>query len=223
MKLPKKTLGLFLLCFILLLPCAFSQDRPQKLVIEDFSNQELEKFPQGFNTYPFQHNKAKKVYSVQADGNNRFLNAKTEELGVVIFKKFPWDLKKTPYLSWRWRAQSLPRNAAENKPKLNDSSCAVYIIFGGFGGKVIKYVWSSSLPIGTIVEDSPRSFYIVAESGEGKEKQWQEVKVNANDDFQYIFSSEPKKNPVGIAILTDGDQTHSLSSCDYDDFAISEK
>lgn len=202
---------------------------PEKLsplrVIEDFSNAPAGKFPESFRTYPFQRGKALEVYTVGEEGGNRFLKgAEKNDNSVQVFKRFRWDRIRYPYASWKWRAKALPAGGNENNGRPNDSACGIYIVFGGYTGKALKYVWSSTLPAGTVVTKKPGKFYIlVKESGPRKLNIWRTVNVNVVEDFKRLFHADPGKDPNGFGILTDGNATHTPSSCDYDDFMIAEK
>lgn len=201
---------------------------PKKLpplrVVESFSQYEVGKFPSAFRTYPFQRGKAEQIYLVQEEGGNRFLHASDDkDVSVQTFRKFFWEAKRWPHFSWRWRAVTLPKGAAENNKVVNDSACGVYVVFGGYTGKVLKYVWSTSLPVGSAHEKKPNKFYfLVAESGAAKVGSWQTVTVNVLEDYKRIFKEEPTSEPDGFGLLTDGNATHTPATCDYDDFRISE-
>ncbi|QQR79877.1 MAG: DUF3047 domain-containing protein [Deltaproteobacteria bacterium] len=169
--------------------------------------------------YPFQRQKVFKIYKVQGEGQNLFLHAQdVPGLTNQVFKKFDWDSKNEAILSWKWRPQSLPKNGAENNSATNDSACAVYIAYGGWGGKALKYVWSTTLKPGTVIEVTPNKYYmVVVESGSQYLGQWKTEFVDMKKEYQKYFRGD-FQTPKGFGLLTDGDQTQSLSACDYDDF-----
>lgn len=215
----KKTSTL-LLSLAVLATAGLAQGR----TIEDFTSSTVGKFPNSFKTYPFQRTKAEGVYLVQEEGGNKFLSAKDDkDISVQTLKKFSWDANKEPNFKWKWRAVTLPKGAAENSKLTNDSGCGVYVLFGGYGGKVLKYVWSSTLPVGSTYEKKANEFFfIVSESGASKVGTWQTESVNVIEDYKKVFKADPTKKTEGFAILTDGNATHSPAACDYDDFAVSE-
>ncbi len=192
--------------------------------VEDFTQYELDKFPKSFRTYPFQRGKADDVYIVKDEGGNKFLHASDDkDVSVQVFKRFVWETEKYPNFSWKWRAVTLPKGGDENNGRPNDSACGIYVTFGGYTGNALKYVWSTTLPAGTVVEKKPGKFYIVVvESGSGSVGSWQTKAVNVMEDYKRIFKSEPKKHPDGFGLLTDGNATHTPAVCDYDDFQVSE-
>ncbi len=205
------------------LPLSASSD---SRMVKDFSENPVGKFPSDFRTYPFQRGKAATVYSVRMEGDNLFLKATvagaTQGTAVQVFKRFDWDLTQWPKLSWRWRADSLPSPPAGSREHFDDNACGVYVVFGGYGGKAIKYIWSTDLPAGTVKEDTPGKFFVVVAASGAKERgEWQTVAVNVVDEYRRLFKVAPSRNPSGIGLLTDGDGTHSPAICDYDDFRLS--
>ncbi len=186
-------------------------------VMEDFSQTSPGLFPRIFKTYPFQRGKAQRVYRVYEENGNRFLHASDgEETGSSVFRYFVWDAKKAPQFSWRWRALKLPQKAESQ-----DCACGLFLVFGGYGGKTIKYIWSTTLPVGRVIQNNPSNYFtVVVDSGPKSVGTWVTHEVNVMEDYKKFFKSDLKKNLSGIGLLTDGDDTHSPSECDYDDFAI---
>lgn len=199
---------------------------PSSKMIETFSNDTPGKFPSNFKTYPFQRGKAEEIYVVNKEGGeeggNKFLTGtEKNDYSIQALRRAAWDRSQYPVASWKWRAKVLPAGAAENNPATNDSACGVYVVFGGYTGKVLKYVWSATLPEGAVVPKKPGKFYfIVKNSGPKDLNAWQTVRVNVVEDFKKAFGEDPDKDPNGFGVLTDGNATHTPSSCDYDDFAI---
>ncbi len=204
-------------------PYVANQTKPER-VIEDFSDSKTGDFPKDFRTYPFQHGKAERVYRVQEEAGNKYLNGTDkEDISVQTFKRFYWDTDKWPYLSWKWRVQTLPKGADERNWQTNDSACGIYVVFGGYTGNVLKYVWSTTVPAGTVVEKEAGKFYmIVLQSGKRWVGTWKEENVNVVEDYQKVFKEKTSRFPSGFGLLTDGNAVHAAASCDYDDFQISE-
>src|SRR5262249_42711067 len=161
-----------------------------------FSKDEVGKFPTVFRTYPFQRHKAAKVYTVREEGGNHYLSAvaagEAQDIAVQVFDRFDWDLAHFPKISWRWRANGLSLPPPGTPGHFDDNACGVYIAFGGWGGKALKYIWSSDLPEGKVIEDTPGRFYVtVKASGPKNLGQWQTVTLNVVDEYRLHFKSEP--------------------------------
>lgn len=202
-------------------PYIANQTKAERL-IEDFSDSSVNDFPKDFRTYPFQHGKAEHVYHVKQEGNNKYLNGTdTEDISVQTFKRFYWEPSKHPQFSWKWRAQTLPKGANENDYRTNDSACGIYVVFGGYTGNILKYVWSTSAPANSIIPKEPGKFYIIVlQSGKKNVGTWQAESVNVVEDYKKVFKEDPSRLPSGFGLLTDGNAVHAPASCDYDDFKI---
>jgi hypothetical protein len=150
---------------------------------------------------------------------------KTALLGYKTPDEFQQGLKT---LSWRWRAVTFPIGARECNKETSDSAAVVYVSWRrGLRWYALKYVWSTSVPVGTVCERRRNPFAaqdtIVLESG-GPLNVWKTVRVNPDEEFRKNFedgdptASVPKL--MGVAVMSDGDQTGSKSSADYGDFLL---
>lgn len=193
-----------------------------KLYLDSLKSSKVGNFPRSWRTWPLQRDKASRVYTVKEEGGRRFISAKDDEdLSTQIFLNFNWDVEKRPALAWRWRATSLPAGAAENSDATNDSACGVYVVVGKWSGHAIKYVWSTSLPAGTVVSRRDGKLKIkVLDSGPAKTGDWISHSVDVKKDYEELFGKPLDKNPTGVGILTDGNAVHKPAGCDYAGFAI---
>jgi len=199
---------------------------PQEITVDDLEkNAKSGEFPSGWKTYPFQFGKAKQVYQVAVESEGRWIRAKDDQdISMPIFKDFSWPLDDYPEIKWRWRALELPSGAHEDDRSTNDSACGVYVAFGKMSGVALKYVWSSTLPVGHVWTKDPGKFYVIVKaSGKSGLNQWQSEKVNVIEDYKKYFGKDPKKDPSGIGIMTDGNAMHTSAACDYGGFVILKK
>jgi len=165
---------------------------------------------------------ARVVYRVVEESGNRFLHARAEKQDVQIGLPRAFEPKEFPVLRWRWRVSQLPTGADERAVKTNDSAAGVYVIFDNrIMPRVIKYVWSSTLPVGTRIE-SPvywRAKVVVLQSGPSAVGEWRQETVNCYQDYRDLFGAEPGE-VQGIGVLTDADTTATVAEADYDDFVL---
>jgi hypothetical protein len=180
-------------------------------------------------------------YEIGKEENNFFLKARTKDRGSIIAKECNYSLKEFPVITWRWRALVFPEGADERFKRSGDSVAGIYIIFpslinpGKFSNKLgfkvpvpdsmkpecIKYVWSASLPIGTVV-DSPyasKTKIVVLQNGASPLNTWITEEVNVYDDYRKLFNKEPDEVQA-VGILTDADDTSSEAMADYDDIFL---
>ena len=233
----KRIIILFIIIFQSL---SIEADIPESrsVILEDFET--YSNIHDFFNKWLLRDDKEKAVtiYNIEKAGDNRYLNANSKSDSVQVAKKIKWDIKTFPLLSWRWRAIKLPGNAKENARGRNDSGAAVYVIFQRSNIpflswkyqpiNVIKYIWSTSLPIGAVVRKDKQKLgktiyegrFIVVESGEDNLGKWIAEERNVLNDYIKVFGKTPDDDPVLIAILSDSNDTKTASAADYDDLII---
>jgi hypothetical protein len=165
-----------------------------------------------------------RIYSVQAEGERKFLRADAQGLSLQISCERKWDLGSYPVLRWRWRALTFPTGSNEQIKSGDDSVLGVYVVLRGLPFvRAIKYIWSDVLPVGTAF-DSPYSSgtkMIVLRSGRALADTWVTEERNVLFDYERSFGKGDNP-PVakGIAILTDSDNTQSRAVGDYADFSM---
>jgi hypothetical protein len=212
-----------LLCGIPLL--AFAEDAPttngNRIALDNFDADQPLAFPQNWKVRGDEE-VARVVYKVAEENGNHFLRAHAEKQDVQIGISRSFQPKEFPVLQWRWRAKQLPAGGNEQATNTNDSAAGVYVVFDSTVlPRAIKYVWSSTLPVGTRFT-SPvywRSRTVVLQSGPAQANEWKVETVNFYQDYKELFGEEPGK-VQGIALLTDSDMTKSVAEADYDDFTL---
>lgn len=137
---------------------------------------------------------------------------------------FDWDLTSHPRLAWDWRAISLPENAREDKKNLNDTGAGLYVIykFEGFiikKPKAIKYVYSSTLPVGTVVSYGKLKVIVVSTAADGI-GEWQHIERDVVADYREVFGGDPPDRPLSIRLWGDSDNTGSLAEADFDNIRL---
>lgn len=218
------------------------------MVLEDF--QEYADNP--FSQWEFResYKKAASVYSIIEENNSKFLRGSTRfannsvQLGRRINKKIcknndiNWDINSFPCISWDWRIKILPAGGNEDAEKTNDSAAGIYIVFPKNKNSIlgwqyqpaywIKYVWSTTLPVGTVISRKFSRFgislyegrYIVVASGEESMEKWITFKRNVLQDYITYFGKPPVSNPIAVGILTDSNDTGSQAEADYDNIKV---
>jgi hypothetical protein len=165
------------------------------------------------------------MFSFGNENGNTFTTVSSTNDCTSMGTIYPYSSEQYPILSWKWRVRKLPDGATELERKKNDSGAGIYVIFkGAFKfNNIIKYVWSSSLPIGTqtVSPYNKNTKIIVLQSGADKTNRWQTESVNVYDDYKRLFGCKPPK-VEGFGILTDSDNTKSSAIADYDDLILSQ-
>jgi len=186
--------------------------------------------------------KVMKIYSIIVEGDRKFLRASTLDYNKMIQigrpvkkMKLPgnyWDIYRYPCIKWDWRVHIIPKDANENT--VNDSAAAIYVVFPRKNLPVLdwdnqpadwlKYVWSSTQPVGTVVKKHVKKYgvtlysgkTIVVATGSKNLKKWTTFKRNVLEDYRKYFGKNPKYHPSVIGILTDSNSTKSQAMADYD-------
>lgn len=198
---------------------------PGRIVLEDFTKGKVGEFPPGWGWRGKDDGK-RKHYVVQEEEGRRYLSAKDDSQSVLIIKKIPWNLREYPILTWRWRVKALPAGGDERVGPKNDSAAGLYVTFShNWVGipKSIKYVWSTTLPVGTVADRKliGRPRVLVLRSGRERQGEWVTERVNLYEDYRRIWGGDPEEKTVGIAILTDADATRTCAEADYADIVAS--
>jgi len=189
-------------------------------VIDDFSKATVGEFP---SDWKVRKDAGKEVYAVKEEDGKRFLHAHAKNLGIQAAREYEWDLKAYPVLAWSWRSVEFPRGADEKDGK-NDSALAVYMLVPYSrirGPKAVKYIWSEKVPVDTRLESNGGLTQVrVLDSGTDKRGQWVEHRINVRDDYLKYFDEKDVPKAVGIAVLTDSDDTKSSAQGDYASFHV---
>lgn len=189
--------------------------------VEDFSRFKVGTFPEGWKA---RGGDGSKIYTVKADSES-YLEAKSLNSSVPIAKEFEYDLKEHPFLSWQWRVFELPQGGDERYKKTGDSAAGIYVIFPGvLRPDNIKYVWSSSLPVGTTTESpyNSKTKIVVLRNQSSPLGTWVSEKVNVYEDYKRLFGCEPK-HVQAIGLMSDSNNTESTAHAHYKGIRISKE
>ncbi|MFO8099805.1 MAG: DUF3047 domain-containing protein [Salinibacter sp.] len=210
------------------------EDRaPEPVVVEDFEGYEPGTFPdrwvfvssdERILSYEEVRDEGETM-EVEEEGGNQFVRLITEGEALRYTlrneKNFDWDLREHPYLEWRWRALHLPEGASEKDQ--NDTGGAIYVTFGTdwLGRpKSIKYTYSSTLPVGTVVSFGPLKAIVADSAQEPRLGEWKTKRQNVRQDYRQVFGEAPPNRPVSITLWGDSDTTGDSSRVDVDDIML---
>lgn len=215
---------------------AHAQTQPRHLdpiTVDDFESYSVGSFPDQWihvseskEIRPYEEvlNSGEKVL-VKEENGNKFVRLVTRgealRFSVRNGEEFTWDLEDHPRLEWQWRALKLPAGASE-KGK-NDTGGAIYVTFGTdwLGRpKSIKYTYSSSLPVGTIVSFGPLRVIVVSSGTEPYTGEWKTVRRDVIGDYEQVFGGQPPDRPVSITFWSDTDTTKDSAKVDIDNIQL---
>lgn len=175
-----------------------------------------------------EHFNDREKFTIVEEGRRRFVQVYTEgEAQHIILPAndgegggFGWSLSEHPRLNWEWRAHELPEGAREDR--INDTGAAVYVTFDtDWLGRPrsIKYTYSSTLPVGTVVRFGPLRV-IVTDTGADGIGDWRQVDRDVVRDYQQVFGGDPPDRPLSITLWSDSDNTNSAAKADFDNIRL---
>ena len=198
--------------------------RREYIVLEDFSSTPAGSLPEGWG-WRSKDRKKPKLYEVRSEGKHAYLAAQDSGASVILLKSSHWNPREFPIVTWCWRAEVLPPGGDERFGHTNDSAAGVYVVFSqNWIGvpKQIKYVWSTTLPVGTVGRRDKwgRPYFFVLESGTENLGKWIFEEVDAYENFRRVYGGKPKSRTIGLAILTDANSTDSHAAAAYADIRV---
>jgi len=141
-------------------------------------------------------------------------------------KEMSFDIRKYPYLSWKWKATRLPKGGDIRKRETDDQAGQIYVVFPKFPSMInsrsMGYIWDTQTPIGLAGTSTAYSKmkYVVLQSGPAKLNQWITETRNVYEDYKKFFEEDPPT--VGTVLLYINTQhTKSLAECAYADIFFS--
>ena len=165
------------------------------------------------------------AYQATILGDRHCLQAQSQAGASILLSAVRIDPHTYPWLSWDWRVDELVKDEALDRKEGSDASARVYVYFETHGlpwqKRNLDYVWSVSLPIGTMI-NSPfqsTSKILVVESGSGALGQWRSVRRNLVDDYRRAFGTRPPRI-IAIGLMSDTDSAGGQALAYFDELRI---
>jgi Protein of unknown function (DUF3047) len=199
----------------------------------------------GWKHQPMSRLKRDTRYSVVQDGDRRAVLRAAADGSASLYVAALKPALGTPMsLSWEWKTDSLVPGADNRDKSREDAPLRVLVAFDGdlstlpeaeqarfkraksLSGRqppyaVLMYIWTDQVAVGTVIPSAHTSQVkmLAVESGSAGLGKWQAVKRNLVDDYRRVYGAEP--GPVlGIAVMTDTDNTGTKATGDYSDIRI---
>ncbi|MGR9115162.1 MAG: DUF3047 domain-containing protein [Gammaproteobacteria bacterium] len=151
------------------------------------------------------------------------LRAESKNTASGLFKKQRIDLKKTPYMNWRWRIERRLGVLDEQSKSGDDYAARVYVVtndgWAFWRTRAINYVWANSSPPGKTWPNAfvgDKTIMIALRSNHDKTGTWYHEKRNILRDVrQHVDASIHYIDAV--ALMTDTDNSNSRTTAYYGD------
>jgi len=195
------------------------------VVLEDFEDDAPEELPRGWGWKDDDDDKHK-PYEVVREGDNQYLAARDEGQSVILGKEIKWNLEEYPYVSFRVRVHELPPGGDERYDDTVDSAAGLYFTYRkkmlGLIPESVKYVWSSTLPVGGAAKRSGvgRPWQVVFGSGEEGLGEWRTYVFDLREAYRDTFGGKPPSKPIGVGVLSDANSVGGKAYADYDEIRI---
>jgi hypothetical protein len=143
-----------------------------------------------------------------------------------IKKEFSFDIRKYPYLTWKWKATRLPKGGDIRKRETDDQAGQIYVLFPRFPAIIntrsMGYVWDAATPAGTSGTSTAYSKmkYVVLQSGPDKLGQWIGESRNVYEDYKKSFQEDPPQ-VGGLLLYINTQYTQSSAEIFYGDIFFS--
>ena len=203
--------------------------------------------PHGWNFYRIAPNKKNTVYRLENYQGRTVLsaNSKTSASGLAV-KLRPRQANNL-WLQWEWKALS-PIPEADNAERYHDDApLRILVAFDGNKSKLplkeklnfeianlisgqempyatLMYIWSGKSPVDTIINNAhtSRIKMIVVDSGWDNLGAWHKHQRDLATDYKRAYGVAPGE-VIGIALLTDTDNTKSETRAFYGDIELIRK
>jgi len=226
-------------------PAAHAQSMSAAPLVTPFSQAKPgASLPAGWLPVKINDTKKPTVYDFVDDGGTVVLHAAAEGAASLVGYKTSFDINAAPVMAWRWKVDRLIATADNAVASKEDSPARLVLEFDGDKAKLpfsdrsalasgkflsgrelpyatLMYIWSNKEPLGKIVPNprTNRVQMVVASSGAGGVGAWQKLSRNVVDDFRKAFGEPPGKL-LGVAILTDTDNTGESVEAWYGDISF---
>ena len=225
---------------------------PSKLTAQDelpkFSAQTARNgMPHGWNFYRIAPYKKNTVYRLENYQGRTVLsaNSKTSASGLAV-KLRPRQANNL-WLQWEWKALSAIPEADNTERYHDDAPLRILVAFDGNKSKLslkekmnfemaslisgqempyatLMYIWSGKSPVDTIINNAhtSRVKMIVVDSGWDNLGAWHKHQRDLATDYKRAYGEAPG-DVIGIALLTDTDNTKSETRAIYGDIELIRK
>jgi hypothetical protein len=206
-----------------------------------------EGMPNGWSFYRIAPFKKNTVYRLENYQGKTVLsaNSKTSASGLAV-KLRPRQANNL-WLQWEWKAINPIANADNADGYTDDAPLRILVAFDGNKSKLplkekmtfemaslisgqempyatLMYIWSGKSPVDTIITNAhtSRIKMIVVDSGWENLGQWHKHQRDLAADYKRAYGEAPGE-VIGIALLTDTDNTKSEASAFYGDIELIRK
>ena len=164
-----------------------------------------------------------------------------------LIRRIDVDVSDFCCLSWSWRAENILSKGDVTRKQGDDYPARIYVAFAfeadkaswwerlshktaslaagrELPGMVLNYIWASHAPVGLFVDNpfTAKAKMIVLRSGKANLGRWMKEHRNVKEDYQKAFGHPPPQ-VIGIAVMTDTDNTGEEAQAYYGDIVMTKE
>jgi len=159
--------------------------------------------------------------------NGSALWVRSDRASFLLTNRREFDVATYPVLRWSWKATVLPTDGDVRKNALlfgenrNDQAVQLLVVFED--RKVLSFVWDSTAPVGTEVDEpSPLAMVKtrVVDSGSEHLQTWRRHEVDLHQEYSRRFGKPPGK-AVGVIVQSNANHTQSIGEGFFKEITVS--
>ncbi len=216
-----------------------------QIIIGDLSNLDPDqKLTEAWEPLIFPKIKKHTAYTLIREDRRTVVKAHSQASASGMIRNLRIDTSKYPWLVWRWKIDHVLKKGDVSGKQSDDYAARIYVGFQfdtkGAGwwrrmlhksasiaagkklpGTSLTYIWANRAPQGAIVDNpyTDQVKMIVLQTGNSMAKQWVQERRNLKADYVLAFGRQPPP-VVGIAIMTDTDNTGEEATAYYGDIIL---
>ena len=235
---------------MLLLMIAFwfpSSGSANNVIIGGFSELDpAEGLPAHWQKLVFPNIKRQTSYTLTRDNHLTVIQAVSNAAASGLIRDFKGSAERHPWIAWQWKIDHVLQKGDVSSKEGDDYAARIYVAFefspagkswwqrmrfnagklaagGKLPGTAVNYIWASKASRGTIVSNpfTDQTKMIVVQSGNALAGRWISEKRNLVEDYRAAFGEKPPRI-MGIAIMTDTDNTGESTTAYYGDIQLSD-
>jgi hypothetical protein len=223
-------------------------EMPAQEMLPKFSQQPAKStLPSGWSFYRLAPHKKNTAYRLENYQGKTVLSANSKRSASGLAVKLRPQPASDLWLEWEWKAIDKIPNADNairytddaplrilvafdgNKSKLPLKELLTFEVAGMLSGRempyaTLMYIWAGNSPLDSVIENTftSRVKMIAVDSGWQHTGQWRKHARDLTADYRTAFGEEPG-DVIGIALLTDTDNTKSQVKALYGDIELVRK
>jgi hypothetical protein len=237
---PAKSAALVLLIIAMSIPA-----RTDMLVVGGFSVlQPSRGLPAEWEPLTFKGIAQHTQYTLAVDEGMTVVKAHSKAAASGLIRRMEFDPHRFPWIQWRWKIDHTLQKGDATRKEGDDYAARIYVAFAfdaeGAGwaervrhrtasllagqalpGSALTYIWANRIDRSTIIASpyTSQSMMIAVQSGNQAAGQWVAERRNLVTDYKAAFGKAPP-GIIGIAIMTDTDNTGEETTAYYGDITL---